>query len=182
LRADGFRSVLKDFGFTLPDNEACELVLPFPFDLTKPMHSAHSVFSTPATVNEPYAFADETYRGFVTLRSPSRDRRGVFNPMHAVRALRHYHPNFVSMVSFKVATLAERAALRNEPFKLPSERNRLATTHFLTGILQRMLHNLTQQDKVLGEPQNQRQKHAKAYRDEQEQILREVLQDIECEP
>lgn len=170
--------VLKDFGFVLPDNEARELVLPFPFDVTAPMHPAHSVFSTTATFAEYYASSHETYIAFVTIRSPVHDKRGPVNPTHPVRALRHYHPTFVSMVSFRVANLVERATLRKEPFVLPSRRNELETVKFLKDCLQSMLDDLNRSAKTLGQPHTYSNFSAQTYRAEQAQTLQEVLQNM----
>lgn len=170
--------VLKDFGFVLPDNEARELVLPFPFDVTVPMHPSHSVFSTAATFLEYYASSHETYTAFVTVRSPIHDKRGPVNPTHPVRALRHFHPTFVSMVSFRVASLVERATLRKKPFVLPSRRNELETVKFLKDFLQGMLDDLNRSAKTLGQPHIYKNIMAQTYRAEQAQILQEVLYDM----
>ncbi|KAJ4323559.1 hypothetical protein N0V84_004300 [Fusarium piperis] len=64
--------LLKDFGFVLPDNVAAELVLPFPFDLTKPMHPDHCVFSSAATADDPYWTSDDKYFSLVTSVQPGR--------------------------------------------------------------------------------------------------------------
>ncbi|RSL53985.1 hypothetical protein CEP54_010132 [Fusarium duplospermum] len=59
--------LLKDFGFVLPENEAAELVLPFPFDLTKSMHPDHCVFSSAATADDPYWTSEDKYLSLVTI-------------------------------------------------------------------------------------------------------------------
>ncbi|KAL5592636.1 hypothetical protein FOBRF1_006954 [Fusarium oxysporum] len=173
--------LLKDFGFVLADNEAAELVLASPFDLTKPLHPDHCVFSSPATVDDPYWTSDDKYLSLVTVRSPLLDRRGPINPDHSVRWLGHFDPTFVSMVSFRVANLAERATMRLEPHKIPSERNEQATIQFISSCLHSMLERIEQNTRALGEPQNERQQRAEAYRLEQKAILNEVLQDLHYE-
>lgn len=83
------------------------------------------------------------------------------------------------MVSFRVANLLERVALRKDPSKLPTERLKKATVEYLVRHMQRMLQAMVQQSSLLKAPQNERQRRAYAYRHEQEQILREVLTEIE---
>jgi hypothetical protein len=169
------KTVLKDFGFVLSQNEAVELVLASPIDLTKPLHPEHCVFSSPATVDDPYWTLDERYLSLVTVRSPLYDRRGPINPDHPVPWLRHFDPTFISMVSFEVANLAERATLRLKPYEIPSKRNEKATIQFISTCLTGMLEKIEQNTKALGEPQNERQRRAGAYTLEQKTILKEVL-------
>ncbi|EEU41637.1 uncharacterized protein NECHADRAFT_106552 [Fusarium vanettenii 77-13-4] len=170
--------LLKDFGFILPDNEAAELVLSSPFDLTRPMHLDHCVFGSAATVDDPYWTSEDKYLSLLAVRSPSLDSRGPINPGYPVRWLRHFDPTFVSIVSLRVANLAERATLRLDPQKIPSERNEQATVQFISGCLHAMLGEIDQHRRALGEPQNERQRRADAYRLEQKSILEEVLQDL----
>lgn len=83
------------------------------------------------------------------------------------------------MVSFRVANLLERVALRKDPSKLPTERLKKATVEYLVRHIQKMLQTMAEQKSLLGAPRNERQRRAYAYRLEQEDILREVLTKIE---
>lgn len=169
---------MKEFGFILQNNEASELVLPFPFDLAEVKHPSHDVFSSHATPEIAYGTSQDKYRSLVTVRCPLQDRRGPVNPHHPVPWLRHFHPTLVSMVSFRVANLVERAVLRDDPEIIPSERNRRASVEYLSSCLYSMLCDLEEQGKILGQAQNERQRRAQAYRLEQVQILGNILQDL----
>ncbi|KAJ9191318.1 hypothetical protein DTO164E3_6136 [Paecilomyces variotii] len=171
--------LLRDFGFIIPNNEACEATMTFPFDPTVVLHPSHSIFSLESTVDECYSSAEFIYVALVSVRSPSRDPRGPLQPSHEVPALSHFHPNLVSMVSFRVANLLERVALRKDPSKLPTERLKKATVEYLVRHIQKILQTMVEQSSLLGAPRNERQRRAYAYRLEQEDILREVLTKIE---
>lgn len=170
-------SLLKDFGFILSDNEFPEAVLPLPFDIAQPAHPSHAIFSTSSTSDEYYASSEEIRLAFVTVRAPCRHPLGLMNPSHEARALRHFHPKLVSMVSFKVATLIERAALRNDPYTMPSRRNQQATIDFLETHARKILHDLRAAVDGL-EPTNYRQAITQKYRLEQATILEDVLRDM----
>ncbi|WAO96892.1 Hypothetical protein NCS54_01458400 [Fusarium falciforme] len=170
--------LLKDFGFVLPDNEAAELVLSSPFDLTRPMHPDHCVFSSAATVDDPYWTSEDKYLSLLTVRSPSLDRRGPINPDHPVRWLRHFNPTFVSMVSLREANLRERATMRLEPQEIPLGRNVRATVQFICRCLRAMRREIDRHGRTLGEPQDERQQRAYAYRQEQRAVLDEVFRDL----
>lgn len=83
------------------------------------------------------------------------------------------------MVSFRVANLLERMALRKDPFKLPTERLKKTTIGYLVRHMQSMLQSMTEHDKLLKTPQNERQRRAHAYRHEQEEILQEIIEKIQ---
>ncbi|KAI4236455.1 MAG: hypothetical protein L6R40_006166 [Gallowayella cf. fulva] len=172
-------TLLRDFGFILSNNESCEATLTFPFDPSVALHPSHSIFSVASTVDDCYASADYTYIALVSVRSPSRDVRGPVNIAHETPALLHFHPLLVSMVSFRVANLLERVALRNDPFKLPTERLKKSTIGYLVRHMQSMLQSMTEHDKLLKTPQNERQRRAHAYRQEQEEILQEIIEKIQ---
>ncbi|UPL00417.1 hypothetical protein LCI18_011351 [Fusarium solani-melongenae] len=159
-------------------NEAAELVLSSPFDLTRPMHPDHCVFSSAATVDDPYWTSEDKYLSLLTVRSPSLDRRGPINPDHPVRWLRHFSPTFVSMVSLREANLRERATMRLDPQKIPSDRNLRATVQFISRCLRAMMKEIDEYGRTLREPQNERQRRAYAYRQEQRAVLDEVLRDL----
>jgi hypothetical protein len=168
--------VLKDFGFVIPGTEVSELVLSFPIDVTSPRHPSHVVFSTASTVDEFYASAEETFLAFVTVRAPFRHPHGLMNPMHETSVLRFFHPKLVSMVSFEVATLIERTALRNSPDEIPSARNRIATVQFLLSHLKKMEKAIVETNARVGDPAgNYRKIQAKLYREEQLTILQDVI-------
>ncbi|KAI5362657.1 hypothetical protein Slin15195_G100350 [Septoria linicola] len=166
--------LLKDFGFILPANEFPELVLVPPIETTKPVHPSHVVFSTNSTTDDFYASSDEILLSFVTVRAPLRHPHGLVNPNHPSRTLRHFHPKLVSMVAFHVATLLERAALREDPDTPPSRRNQQATAAFLVDHVKRMLSDLLKEER---EPRNGRQRLAQRYRSEQVAIIEAVLRD-----
>lgn len=142
------------------------------------MHPDHCVFSSAATVDDPYWTFEDKYRSLLTVRSPSLDRRGPINPDHPVRWLRHFDPTFVLMVSLREANLTERATMRLEPHSIPSGRNVRATVQFISGCLRAMLNAIDQYGRTLGEPQNERQQRAYEYRLEQTAVLEEVLEDL----
>ncbi|KAI9146798.1 Protein-lysine N-methyltransferase EFM1 [Paramyrothecium foliicola] len=167
--------VLRDFGFIIEDTEVPELVLPFPLDVTIPRHPSHVVFSTASTVNEFYASAEETFFSWVTVRAPLRHPHGLMNPMHPTPALRYFHPTLVSMVSFEVASLVERAKLRTSPNEIPSDRNKAATIAYLQRHLEGFKSALVEAQDHLGAPKNSRQSQAQAYRKEQLEVLSDVL-------
>lgn len=139
------------------------------------MHPSHSIFSLESTVDECYSSAEFAYVALVSVRSPSRDPRGPLQPGYEVSALSHFHPQLVSMVAFRVANLLERIALRDDPFKLPTERLKRATVDYLMRHIQDMVETITVQDDLLAAPQNERQCRAHAYRQEQKDILKEIL-------
>lgn len=143
------------------------------------MHPSHSIFSLESTVPECYACPESVYLAIASVRSPSRDPRGPLEPSHEVRALSHFHPQLVSMVSFRLANVLERVVLRKDPFNLPSERLKRATVEYLVRHIQKILQSMTEHDRLLKVPQNERQRRAHVYRLEQEVILREILADIE---
>ena len=115
-------TVLRDFGFTIPNSEACEATMIFPSDPTVAMHPSHSIFGLESTVDECYSSAEFVYVALASIRPPLRDSRGPLQPAHEVPALSHFHPQLVSMVSFRVANLLERVALRQDPSKLSTTR------------------------------------------------------------
>lgn len=82
------------------------------------------------------------------------------------------------MVSFREANLRERATMRLEPQKIPSGRNVRATVQFISRCLRAMMREIDQYGRTLGEPQNERQQRAYAYRQEQRAVLDEVLRDL----
>ena len=152
--------------------------MPAPFDITKPLHPSHMVFSTSSTSEGEYASKEEIYLAYLTVRAPRRHLLGLMNPKAEARALRHFHPKLVSMVSFHVATLTERAALRNEPDALPSPRNQQATVGFLSSHLEKMMDTLKSEKATQHEPANYRQRVAQAYAAEQVAIIEDVLKDM----
>ncbi|KAF2129628.1 SET domain-containing protein [Dothidotthia symphoricarpi CBS 119687] len=170
--------LFRDFGFIIPNNEACEATLTFPFDPTIVMHPSHSVFSLASTVEECYSSAEYAYVALVSIRSPTRDPRGPLQPNHEVPDLSHFHPQLVSMVSFRVANLVERVALRENPTKLPTERLKKATVEYLVRHIRGMLQTMKKQGRLLKTPQNEQQRRACAYRQEQIEILEDVMRTL----
>lgn len=159
----------------MQENEACEATLTLPFDPTAVMHPSHSIFSLASTVDECYSSAEFAYVALVSVRSPSKDPRGPLQPDHEVPALSHFHPLLVSMVSFRVANLLERVALRDNPDKLPTVRLKRATVSYLVNHIRKMLQDFKVQNSRRKCPRNEREQRAYSYRLEQEQILQEIL-------
>lgn len=145
------------------------------------MHPRHGIFSTASTIEEFNFTAAEMRQQLLTVRSPSRDERGKVNKAHEVSTLQHFDAVLVSLAAFREANLVERVALRKDPFTMPSERLKVAVVRYLGRYFKELLQQNIEIKGSLGSPRNEQQELARRYRDEQINILQEILQDLGAE-